>query len=79
MLPKLWESNEYQLGTTDNGNIFATIAFTNKVFLGVYKLISYLSTFFSVYFCLKYEYTALDMILHRKRNKLQKLIRTDIL
>lgn len=44
MLPKLWESNKYQLGITDNGIIFAAIAFTNKVFLGSYKLIYFCRT-----------------------------------
>lgn len=46
MLPKLWESNKYQLGITDNGIIFASIAFTNKVFLGSYKLTYFCRTSF---------------------------------
>lgn len=46
MLPKLWESTKYQPGTTDNGIIFTSIAFTNEVFLGSYKLISFCRTSF---------------------------------
>lgn len=38
MLPKLWESNKYQLEATDNGIILASIAFSYKVYLEFYKL-----------------------------------------
>lgn len=38
MLPKLWESNKYQLETAENGIILASIAFNCKVYLEFYKL-----------------------------------------
>jgi len=83
MLPKLWESNKYQLGTTDNGITFASIAFTNKVCLGPYKLICFCRTSFISFLqclllpeiwvhCIGYDITW-------KRNKLQKLKRANIL
>lgn len=38
MVPKLWESNKYQLETTDNGITLASIALSYEVYLEFYKL-----------------------------------------
>lgn len=77
MLPKLWESNKYQLETTDNGIILASIAFSYKVYLEFYKLGFFLEhnllAVLSVYFCLKYEYIALERLLLAKERNLEKL------